>query len=65
MNLEGIRRVMQLENENARLRTEIAELAVLASSARAEAERRSPRRDLVPLHQDVSVFGGSRLGRPS
>jgi len=65
MNLEGIRRVMQLEIENARLRAEIAELAQLASSAQAEAERRSPRRDLVPLRQDVSVFGGSRLGRPN
>jgi MerR family transcriptional regulator/heat shock protein HspR len=65
MNLEGIRRVMQLESENARLRDEIAELRQIASSARAEAERRSPRRDLVPLRQEVSVFGGSRLGRKS
>ncbi len=65
MNLEGIRRVMQLETEVERLRAENAELVQLASLARAEADRRSPRRDLVPLRQDVSVFGGSRLGRSS
>jgi MerR family transcriptional regulator/heat shock protein HspR len=63
MNLEGIRRVMQLEAENERLRQENAELRQLATSALAEADRRSPRRDLVPLRQEVSIFGGSRLGR--
>lgn len=63
MNLEGIRRVMQLETENERLRAENAELRALASSALAEADRRVPRRDLVPLRQEVSVFGGPRLGR--
>jgi MerR family transcriptional regulator/heat shock protein HspR len=63
MNLEGIRRVMQLENENERLRQENAELREIAEAARADAERRPPRRDLVPLRQEVSVFGGARLGR--
>jgi MerR family transcriptional regulator/heat shock protein HspR len=63
MNLEGIRRVMQLENENERLRQENAELREMAEAARADAERRPPRRDLVPLRQEVSVFGGARLGR--
>jgi len=62
MNLEGIRRVMQLEAENDRLLAENAELREVASSAQAEAERRPPRRDLVPLRQEVSVFGGPRLG---
>jgi len=56
MNLEGIRRVMALEAEVDRLRAENNELRQLASSAMAEAERRPPRRDLVPLHQAVSVF---------
>ncbi len=62
MNLEGIRRVMVLEIEVDRLRAENDELRHIAAGALAEAERRAPRRDLVPLHQEVSVFGGKRLG---
>ncbi|MEI7754687.1 MAG: MerR family transcriptional regulator [Actinomycetota bacterium] len=57
MNLEGIRQVMALESEVIRLRQEVAELRHLASTALAEAERRAPRRDLVPLRQSVAVFG--------
>jgi MerR family transcriptional regulator/heat shock protein HspR len=60
MNLEGIRRVMQLEAEVDRLRAENEELRQLAGAALAEAERRAPRRDLVPLRQEVSVFRTSR-----
>ena len=60
MNLEGIRRVMVLEAEVEHLRNENAELRSMASTAMAEAERRAPRRDLVPLHQAVAVFGGSK-----
>jgi MerR family transcriptional regulator/heat shock protein HspR len=56
MNLEGIRRVMQLEHENARLRDEIASARRAAEQAEVEAERRQ-RRDLVPLRQAVAVFG--------
>jgi len=56
MNLEGIRRVMQLEAENERLRSELADAKKRAASAVADAERRQ-RRDLVPLHQAVAVFG--------
>ena len=56
MNLEGIRRVMMLEAEVERLRAENAELRNLATDAMAEAERRTPRRDLVPLHQAVALF---------
>lgn len=56
MNLEGIRRVMQLEIENERLRAELAEARDQAARATAEAERRQ-RRDLVPLHQSLTVFG--------
>lgn len=57
MNLEGIRRVMELEIENARLRAEVNALRAETAEAHAEAERRSPRRDLVPLRQAVAVFG--------
>lgn len=56
MNLEGIRRVMELERENARLRAELDEARAAAEQAAAEAERRQ-RRDLVPLRQAVAVFG--------
>ena len=56
MNLEGIRRVMQLELENARLRAELAIALATADTAVVEAERRQ-RRDLVPLRQAVAVFG--------
>jgi MerR family transcriptional regulator, heat shock protein HspR len=56
MNLEGIRRVMELEHENARLRDELARAHAVAEQAQADAERRH-RRDLVPLRQAVAVFG--------
>ncbi len=62
MNLEGIRRVMSLELELMRLRAENEELRTLAAGALAEAGRRAPRRDLVPLRQEITVFGGKRLG---
>ena len=62
MNLEGIRRVMSLELEVGRLRAENEELRVIAAGALAEAGRRAPRRDLVPLRQEITVFGGKRLG---
>lgn len=55
MNVEGIRRVMQLEAENARLRSELAEARAAAAQAMVEAERRQ-RRDLVPLRQAVQLF---------
>ncbi len=62
MNLEGIRRVMSLELEVMRLRADNDELRNLAAGALAEADRRAPRRDLVPLRQEITVFGGKRLG---
>ena len=62
MNLEGIRRVMELEDEVRRLRAENDRAAHGSRrSATAEAERRPPRRDLVPLRQEVSVFGAGPL----
>jgi MerR family transcriptional regulator, heat shock protein HspR len=56
MNLEGIRRVMELEAEVERLRGEIEQLRRRAEGAKADAERRPPRRDLVPLRQAISLF---------
>ena len=56
MNLEGIRRVMHLEAENARLRTELEQAREIAQHAIAAAER-STGGDLVPLRQAVAVFG--------
>ena len=56
MNLEGIRRVMELEAENERLRAELADARQSAERASADAERKV-RRDLVPLRQAVAVFG--------
>jgi MerR family transcriptional regulator/heat shock protein HspR len=56
MNLEGIRKVMELEVENERLRQQLADARAEAANAVADAERRQ-RRDLVPLRQAVAVFG--------
>ena len=56
MNLEGIRRVMQLEAEVERFRAELAESRDTARQAVSEAEARQ-RRDLVPLRQAMAVFG--------
>lgn len=56
MNLEGIRRVMELEHENARLRAELEQARAAVHHAQLDAERRH-RRDLVPLRQAVAVFG--------
>lgn len=56
LNLEGIRRVLALELDNARLRAELDEARREATRANADAERRQ-RRDLVPLRQAVAVFG--------
>ena len=56
MNLEGIRRVMQLEAEVERLRAELTASREAARQAVSEAEARQ-RRDLVPLRQAMAVFG--------
>jgi MerR family transcriptional regulator/heat shock protein HspR len=56
MNLEGIRRVMELEYENSVLQRQLEQAREAARSAQADAEKRQ-RRDLVPLRQAVAVFG--------
>ena len=60
MNLEGIRRVMELEAEVERLRAENEQLRLATATAHADAERRPPRRDLVPLRQAIAIFGTDR-----
>ena len=52
LNLEGVRRVLQLEAEVARLQAELAEVQAQAVDAVA-ATHRQYRRDLVPLRQVV------------
>ena len=58
LNLAGVKRVLELERENERLR---AELAAARVEAEAEVDRthRTYRRDLVPLSQAVTLFGRS------
>ncbi len=56
MNLAGIRRVMELEEEVVRLQLELEQAASAATNAVAAAER-GQRRDLVPLKQAVAVYG--------
>jgi MerR family transcriptional regulator, heat shock protein HspR len=55
MNLSGIKRVMELEAENLRLRAELERLRADAVAA-VDAAHRQHRRDLVPLSQTVEVW---------
>lgn len=57
LNLEGIRRVMALEDENSRLRAELDRARDIAKHAIAAAEGRRGGGDLVPLRQAIAVFG--------
>ena len=57
MNLEGIRRVMHLELENARLSVELDQAREIAKHAIAAANRNQTGGDLVPIRQAVAVFG--------
>ena len=50
LNLEGVRRVMALEDENERLRQQLAQARLDAKEAVASALRQH-RRDLVPMSQ--------------
>ena len=59
MNLEGIRRVMELEAELERVRKENDQLRLAAATSAADAQRRPPRRDLVPLSQAVAIFNNN------
>jgi MerR family transcriptional regulator/heat shock protein HspR len=57
MNLEGIRRVMRLERENAQLRAELERAREIALHAINDAERSHSGGNLVPLKQALAVFG--------
>ena len=50
LNLEGVRRVLELEAELARLRAELDDVRTQAKAAVADTHRQY-RRDLVPLRQ--------------
>jgi MerR family transcriptional regulator/heat shock protein HspR len=56
LNLAGVRRVLALEARIEQLEHELTDTRTAASAAVAETERRH-RRELVPLHQAVAVFG--------
>lgn len=62
LNLAGVRRVLQLEEENKRLRAELDATITAARRQVAETER-SMRRDLVPLRQEV-ILWSDRHPRP-
>ncbi len=60
MNVEGIRRIMELEAEVVRLRDEVDRLRLLAAQAISAIDANtssSGSGGLVPLRQSVTVFG--------
>jgi len=59
LNLEGVKRVLELETEVASLRAEIDRLRAEAQEAVARTHRQY-RRDLVPLRQLPDLYGGPR-----
>jgi MerR family transcriptional regulator, heat shock protein HspR len=64
LNLEGVRRVMELEAEVARLRLELLTARIEAREALALTHRQY-RRDLVPLSQKLVPSGPGRRSAPS
>jgi MerR family transcriptional regulator/heat shock protein HspR len=61
LNLEGVKRVMELEAENERLRQSLAQARVDALEA-VERTHRQYRRDLVPLKQSPVLYRPGRTG---
>lgn len=59
LNLAGVERVLQLEDELRQVRDELERTREHARQAIAEAERRA-RYDLVPVHQSVVLYEGKR-----
>ncbi len=56
LNLAGVKKVLALEAEIDRLEAELAEARRAVGEA-VESTHRQYRRDLVPLRQEVTVFG--------
>ncbi len=59
LNLAGVKRVLELEDELARLRDDL-DRAVEEAQAAVERTHRRYRRELVPLSQAVEVFPSDR-----
>lgn len=59
LNLAGVKRVIELEAEVARLQAEIADMRASTAQAIADVERQH-RRDLVPVKQSVTVYQRQR-----
>src|SRR4051794_14177245 len=59
LNLEGVRRVIELEDEVARLRVQLDEAREQAREA-VERTHRQYRRDLVPLKQSPVLWQGKK-----
>lgn len=57
LNVEGIRRIMDLEAEVARLRDEVDRLRLLAAQAIAAIDQVPSTGGLVPLRQAVTRYG--------
>lgn len=62
LNLAGVKRVLEMESELARIRHELAEARRRAEEAVAAAHRQY-RRDLVPVQQSVVLWEGPRRPR--
>lgn len=60
LNLAGVKKVLELEAEIDRLRDELAEARRAVGEA-VESTHRKYRRELVPLRQEVAVFGRVNL----
>ena len=63
LNLAGVQRVLELEQENRDLRHQLAQVEAQARAQVAEVERRH-RADLVPVRQSVVLYVGKRCRTP-
>lgn len=68
MNLVGVKRILDLERRIAKLEAELAEARSEAAGEvqhAIEETERSYRRDLVPLHQSVTLYKGRVVSQES